>query len=184
MRILQRSPWELSFYIFSLFSYSRSPTWFFETCEVIKKIDHVAKDLKCHLERVIETWEHLEKGTEGEETQRARVLFEIQMDIIQMWMKVTFEVFEEWAINIKLGSGYPTWEKMLRQGKVLRRYYFGLSFHKIFPELLFHILCSPNSSKISLCLFANSGVIVLERLKKNRVEAKSKFSPLSPYESI
>lgn len=102
----------------------------------------------------------------------------------QRYLKKSFEVFEEWAINIKLGNGYPTWEKMLRQGKVLRRYYFGLSFHKIFPELLFHILCSPNSSKISLCLFANSGVIVLERLKKNRVEAKSKFSPLSPYESI
>lgn len=87
----------------------------------------------------------------------------------QRHLKKSFEVFEEWAINIKLGNGYPTWERMLRQGKVLQRYYFGLSFHKIFPELLFHILCSLNSSKISLCLFANSGVTVLERLKKNRV---------------
>lgn len=55
----------MSLYISSPFSYSESPTQFFETRKVIDKIDHLTKDPKCHLGRVTETWEHLNKGTEG-----------------------------------------------------------------------------------------------------------------------
>lgn len=73
------------------------------------KIDHPPKkDQKAHLRKITELWEYLNKGNKGKgkEIQRAGALLGIEMDVIQMYVKVSQRYLKIFEVLGKVDFNY------------------------------------------------------------------------------